>query len=148
MRLALREITALRNVIVHRAGRVDDRALREAPTLATVRRMSLGDFVRIGRVDYRMYSAALRSYGDEVLRRLFRASPEFSDLFDFDLIQWRARHHLGHNYVQCTWTVAARRSVSPGGWWCGGGGAGDADLGVGLVGIGQGSSVGLRGGPP
>jgi hypothetical protein len=52
---ALIEVVALRNVLAHRAGRVDRRALKQAPTL----RYADGDLVRISRDEYRRYSAAL-----------------------------------------------------------------------------------------
>jgi hypothetical protein len=65
---ALTEIVALRHVLAHRAGRVDRRALTQAPTL----RYADGDLVRIARVEYRRYSAALWTYGEEVIHRLMK----------------------------------------------------------------------------
>lgn len=64
--LALAELTALRNVLVHQGGRVDETALRVAPSLS----YEEGEFVRLGRSEYRRYSAAVRAYGFEVIRRL------------------------------------------------------------------------------
>jgi hypothetical protein len=64
--LALNEIVELRHVLTHRAGRVDDRALANAPSL----RYAEGELVRITRDDYRRYSAALRTYGEEIIHRL------------------------------------------------------------------------------
>jgi hypothetical protein len=63
---ALTEVVALRHVLAHRAGRVDARALKQAPPL----RYADGDLVRITHADYLLYSAALWTYGQEVIRRL------------------------------------------------------------------------------
>jgi hypothetical protein len=63
---ALTEVVALRHVLAHRAGRVDPRALKQAPSLC----YADGDLARITRADYRRYSAALWTYGEEVNRRL------------------------------------------------------------------------------
>lgn len=68
MNEALTEVVALRHVIAHRASRVDERALREAPSL----RYEEGGLVRLSRLDYRRYAAALRTYADEVHRRFMR----------------------------------------------------------------------------
>jgi hypothetical protein len=66
---ALGELSALRDVVVHRAGRVDERALTKWPRLTQLG-LGVGDFVRIDRRLYRRYAAAVRSYGSEVVRRL------------------------------------------------------------------------------
>lgn len=63
---ALTEVIALRHVIAHRAGRIDARALKQASTL----RYADGDLVRVTHADYLLYSAALWTYGQEVIRRL------------------------------------------------------------------------------
>ena len=63
---ALTEVVALRHVLAHRAGRVDARALKQAPSL----RYADGDLVRVTHADYLLYSAALWTYGQEVIRRL------------------------------------------------------------------------------
>ena len=63
---ALTEVVALRHVLAHRAGRVAPRAQKPAPTL----RSADGDLVRITRAEYRRYSAALWTYGEEVTHRL------------------------------------------------------------------------------
>ncbi len=65
---ALTEIVALRHVLAHRAGRVDPRALKQAPTLRYVD----GDLVRISSAEYRRYSAALWTYGEEIIHRLMK----------------------------------------------------------------------------
>ena len=65
---ALTEVVALRHVLAHRAGRVDSRALTQAPTL----RYADGDLVRITRAEYRRYSAALWTYGEEIIHRLMK----------------------------------------------------------------------------
>lgn len=67
---ALTEIAALRHVLLHRAGRVDETALRQAPTLP----YRTGQLVRIDVSAYRTYSAAIAAYGSEVQRRLFEAA--------------------------------------------------------------------------
>jgi len=64
----LGEVIQLRHVIAHRASRVDSAALKHAPTLS----YELDQLVRISRDDYRRYSAALWTYGEEVLRRLMK----------------------------------------------------------------------------
>ncbi len=65
---ALIEVVALRHVLAHRAGRVDRRALRQARTL----RYADGDLGRITRTEYRRYSAALWTYGEEIIHRLMK----------------------------------------------------------------------------
>lgn len=65
---ALTEVVALRHVLAHRAGRLDPRALKQAPTL----RYADGDLVRITRTEYRRYSAALWTYGEEIIHRLMK----------------------------------------------------------------------------
>ncbi len=79
---ALNEVVALRHVIAHRASRVDARALRSAPTL----RWTAGELVRLNRVDYRRYVAALRTYGDEVIRRVLGPPRDF----DPPITEWRS----------------------------------------------------------
>lgn len=83
---ALRGIVALCHVIVHRAGRVGDRALEDAPSLP----QADGELVRLKHSDYRRYSAALWTYGEEVIRRLMQdlAKP-------VDLDNWRNNYTLG-----------------------------------------------------
>jgi hypothetical protein len=60
-------------------------ALKWAPTLP----YKPDDLVRISRDDYRRYSAALRTYGDKVTRRLLGPSM----VPDMSLEHWR------HNYI-------------------------------------------------
>jgi hypothetical protein len=78
---ALVEVVALRHVLAHGAGRIDSRALRDAPSLP----YDEGDLVRVSRQDFRRYAAAVRTYGDEVVRRTF----EGLDMPDFPLDRWR-----------------------------------------------------------
>ncbi len=66
LNLALNEMVELRHVLTHRAGRVDDRALAKAPSLPYTE----GELVRIHREDYRRYSAALWTYGEEIIHRV------------------------------------------------------------------------------
>jgi hypothetical protein len=81
--LALNEMVELRHVLTHRAGRVDDRALANAPSL----RYADGELVRITREEYRRYSAALWTYGEEIIHRLLRdLAPAPS------LENWRQNH--------------------------------------------------------
>ncbi len=83
---ALTELGALRDVLVHRAGRVDEAALEQAPTL----RYRAGQFVRISREEYRRYSAAIRCYAQEISFRGMRGWPEVTDERDGpDLARWR-----------------------------------------------------------
>jgi hypothetical protein len=83
---ALTELGTLRDVLVHRAGRVDEGARDQAPTLP----YDIGQFVRISRDDYRRYSAAVRCYAAEIVYRGFRNWPEVSDDRDGpDLLRWR-----------------------------------------------------------
>lgn len=82
---ALAEVMALRNVLVHRAGRVDDQAMKDAPSLP----YREGDFVRIDRRHYRTYSAAIRGYGADVTRRVLG-----EEHFPLDLTQWRSQVYL------------------------------------------------------
>jgi hypothetical protein len=63
---ALAEIIQLRHAIVHRAARVDAKALKNAPSLP----YADGDLVRIDRAGYKRYSAALWTYGEEILHRM------------------------------------------------------------------------------
>jgi hypothetical protein len=83
---ALAEIVALRHVLVHKAGRVDKRALEDAPSLG----QKDGELVRLKRTEYIRYSAALWTYGEEVIFRLMR------DLgTPVDLAGWRQNYTLG-----------------------------------------------------
>lgn len=87
MDLALREIVALRHVLVHNAARMDERALQRAPSLP----YALGELVRIGCENYRHYSAAIHTFGDEVVWRLLRGV----GLAPFDMNQWRENYPIG-----------------------------------------------------
>jgi hypothetical protein len=83
---ALTELGALRDVLVHRAGRLDEKALEQAPTL----RYRVGQLVRVSRNDYRTYSAAIRCYAHEVNYRGIRNWPEVTDEKDGpNLAGWR-----------------------------------------------------------
>ena len=84
---ALAELGALRDVLVHRAGRIDEIAIKDAPSLT--QRYREGDFVRLNRADYRRYSASVRAYGAEIIRRFFgRLAP------DVDLANWTRWHRI------------------------------------------------------
>ncbi len=89
---ALTEASALRDVLMHRAGRVDVRAMREAPTLPYRR----GQLVRVSRDDYRRYSSAIRCYASEICFRGIRSWPEVTDEQDGpDLERWDQYHIIG-----------------------------------------------------
>jgi hypothetical protein len=83
---ALTKVGALRDVLVHRAGRVDARARAQAPSL----RYEDGELVRISTDEYRIYSAAIRCYAQEIVFRSVRHWPEASDEHDGpQLADWR-----------------------------------------------------------
>jgi hypothetical protein len=85
---ALTELSAIRDVLVHRAGRIDKRALKAAPSLRG--RYRDGELIRVTREDYRIYSAAVRCYAMEVLYRPLRSSPAADDATHGpDLANWR-----------------------------------------------------------
>ena len=89
---ALAELGALRDVLTHRAGRVDERALHQAPSL----RYQDGEFVRMSGNDYRTYSAAIRCYAAEIVFRSIRDWPEVSDEKDGpNLPGWRGYYRIG-----------------------------------------------------
>lgn len=89
---ALTEVNALRDVLMHRAGRIDLRAMREAPTLTYKR----GQLVRLTSADYRRYSSAIRCYAQEVWFRGIRSWPEVTDEEDGpDLDRWDQYYMLG-----------------------------------------------------
>jgi hypothetical protein len=67
--VALKEISALRDALVHGGAKVDAKAVAKALTLPE-RGYPEGSFVRIGRADYRTYSAALFTFAEEVLDRM------------------------------------------------------------------------------
>lgn len=83
----LRELVSLRHVLVHRAGRIDSRALVAAPTLT----YSQGDLIRVGEDDYRQYAAAIRTFGDEVVYRLMRGVGYEAP----NLERWRGNYMIG-----------------------------------------------------
>jgi hypothetical protein len=90
---ALTELGAIRDVLQHRASRIDAKALKQAPSLA--RRYSEGDLVRILRHDFGTYSAAIRCYGQDVSMRPMRAWPEFKKENLPDFSRWRGYYVLG-----------------------------------------------------
>lgn len=89
---ALAELGAIRDVLVHRAGRVDVRALKQAPSL----RYEDGELIRISGDEYRTYSAAVRCYAAEITFRPIRHWPEASDAeHGPDLAGWRGYYRAG-----------------------------------------------------
>ncbi len=89
---ALTELGAIRDVLVHRAGRVDQRALDQAPTLP----YKTGELIRISGDDYRKYSAAVRCYGSEIIYRPLRHWPASDDQkHGPNLVEWRKYYVIG-----------------------------------------------------
>lgn len=89
---ALTEVGAIRDVLIHRAARLDEKAKEQAPTLA----YEVGDLIRLSDEDHRIYSAAIRCYGWEVVYRSYRHWPEVSDVEDApDLENWRGYYIAG-----------------------------------------------------
>ena len=90
---ALTELSAIRDVLVHRAGRVDERALKAAPSLRL--RYEDGQLIRITREEYRTYSAAVRCYAMEILYRPLRSWPAADDAkHGPDLVGWRGYYRV------------------------------------------------------
>jgi len=85
---ALREVGVIRDLLIHRAGRIDKEALQKAPSLT--RRYEEGELIRLSDEDYRTYSAAIRWYGGEVIHRVYGRPSEDEDLDD-----WRQHHISG-----------------------------------------------------
>lgn len=85
---ALREIGVIRDLLIHRAGRVDQEALDRAPSLAD--RYQDGELVRLSDEDYRTYSGAIRWYGAEVIHRISGGGDDGSDPDN-----WRGSHLAG-----------------------------------------------------
>jgi hypothetical protein len=91
---ALAEIGAIRDALIHRAGRIDQKALTKAPSLEGA--YEDGELVRLSDANYRTYSAAIRCYGAEVIHRLYRRWPELADPDGGpDLENWREYHLAG-----------------------------------------------------
>jgi hypothetical protein len=91
---ALAEIGAIRDVLIHRAARVDGRALKKAPSLEE--RFEEGQLIRLSGEDVRTYSAAIRCYGAEVIHRFYRRWPDLADPEGGpDLANWRGYYTIG-----------------------------------------------------
>jgi hypothetical protein len=88
---SLAELGALRDVLVHRAGRMDTRALAQAPSL----RYRDGEFVRVTQQEFKTYSAAVRCYAAEILFRSVRNWPEATDNDGPRLDHWRDYARMG-----------------------------------------------------
>lgn len=83
---AMREAHSIRNVLVHRGGRIDERALRTAPSL----KLEVGHFIRLGRDEYRRFYAAVYTYGHLVIGRFFGPyAPEIN------LDDWESNYEVG-----------------------------------------------------
>lgn len=85
---ALREIGVIRDLLIHRAGRVDREALEKAPSLA--KQYKDGELIRLSDEDYRTYSAAIRWYGAEVIHRVYGKPSDDADSDD-----WRQHYIAG-----------------------------------------------------
>lgn len=81
------EACVLRNVLVHRAGRIDEKALVECPTL----RFSEGEYVRLQAAETLEIAAALIAYGSDVAYRIL-TRPDVGRLGDLD--SWRDHQPL------------------------------------------------------
>ncbi len=90
---ALTELGAIRDVLIHRASRIDAKALEQAPSLAEQYRDC--QLVRLTREDYRRYTAAIRCYGQDVAMRPMRSWPNVTDDDLPDLAAWRNWYVLG-----------------------------------------------------
>lgn len=91
---ALTEFGVLRDLLVHRAGRINDKALTRAHSLT--RRYSDGDLIRLDGDDYRTYSAAMRWYAAEVVHRLWGKFPDVVNPEEApDPDNWRGWHMIG-----------------------------------------------------
>jgi hypothetical protein len=90
---ALAEIGALRDVLIHRAARVDEDALEKASSLRE--RFVEGQLIRLSGEDFRTYSAAIRCYGAEVIHRFYRRWPDLADPEGGpNLANWRDYHTI------------------------------------------------------
>lgn len=85
---ALRELGVIRDLLIHRAGRIDPEALQKAPSLS--KRYEDGELIRLSDEGYRTYSAAIRWYGAEVIHRVYGRPSEDDDSDD-----WRQHHMMG-----------------------------------------------------
>ena len=81
MNEALAEMCILRDVLSHRGGRFDQRAVDQWPSGV----IEVGTFVRVSQDQARRYSAAVGAYGAETSRRLLA---RFSLAADVDLADW------------------------------------------------------------
>jgi len=90
---ALAEIGALRDVLIHRAGRVDGKAFEKALSLRE--RFEEGELVRLTGEDFRTYSAAIHCFGAEVIHRFYRRWPDLADPEGGpNLANWREYHTI------------------------------------------------------
>lgn len=90
MKATLNEVAQIRNVLLHRMGRLDQPALdavTEGPW------MNVGELVRIDTALYRIYIAALFSYADELTDRLLLATGKVPRNPSLD--DWRGRVPVG-----------------------------------------------------
>jgi hypothetical protein len=85
----LTEIVVIRHLLVHRAGRIDQWALDTAPSLRQKdgELARVGELIRLSDADYHLYSAALWTYGEDIMRRFHGDIDEWVDLVD-----WRQNH--------------------------------------------------------
>jgi hypothetical protein len=91
---ALTEIGVIRDCLIHRAGRIDGRALELAHSLSA--KYKDGDLIRLNGDDYRTYSAAMRCYAAEVVHRLYSKWPDLSDPENKpNLKNWREWRMIG-----------------------------------------------------
>lgn len=91
---ALAEIGAIRDVLIHQAARVDEKALKKAFSLRE--RFEVGQLIRLSGEDFRTYSAAIRCYGAEIIHRFYCRWPDLADPEGRpDLANWRGYYTIG-----------------------------------------------------
>lgn len=73
----------LRDVLTHRAGRADARAVEACPWLD----LAVDTQVRISSTQFRRYSAAISAYGAEISRRLLATANVSQEV---DLNRWES----------------------------------------------------------
>lgn len=84
---ALAEFCVLRDVLSHRGGRVDQKAVDDWPS----GKIEVGSFVQVSQSQARHYSAAVGAYGSEISRRLLA---RFSITVNVNLADWEQHGFL------------------------------------------------------
>ncbi len=86
---ALTEIVAIRHLLVHRAGRIDQWTLDKVPSLRQKdgELVRVGELIRLTNADYLRYSPALWTYGEDIECRFDNDIDEW-----VNLAGWRQNH--------------------------------------------------------